>query len=136
MRIVAPTDVWTLRPAPVETLALTACHPPRTDVRRLVVGWAGGRPGTTGSADFTYEMADRMNRDVMGDGLEVVLHQHGLGDQARAPFRRAGIDVEIDLLGIAQILGLNAGHTQDGRRHTGEAPRRARTVLLVPEGTR
>jgi sortase A len=37
MRIVAPTAVWTLRPAPVETLALTACHPPRTDVQRLVV---------------------------------------------------------------------------------------------------
>jgi sortase A len=38
MRIVAPTEVWPVRRRPkVETLALTACHPPRTDVRRLVV---------------------------------------------------------------------------------------------------
>ena len=38
MRIVAPTDVWPLRRRPaVETLVLTACHPPRTDLRRLVV---------------------------------------------------------------------------------------------------
>ena len=37
MRIVAPTDVSALRRTRVETLVLTACHPPRTDVRRLVV---------------------------------------------------------------------------------------------------
>ena len=38
MRIVAPTDVWPVRRRPrVETLVLTACHPPRTDLRRLVV---------------------------------------------------------------------------------------------------
>lgn len=38
MRIVAPTDVWPVRRKPrIETLVLTACHPPRTDVRRLVV---------------------------------------------------------------------------------------------------
>ena len=37
-RIVAPTDVWPVRRRPrVETLVLTACHPPRTDLRRLVV---------------------------------------------------------------------------------------------------
>jgi sortase A len=38
MRIVAPTEVWPVRRQPkVETLVLTACHPPRTDLRRLVV---------------------------------------------------------------------------------------------------
>ena len=37
MRIVAPTDVSALRQSRVETLVLTACHPPRTDLRRLVV---------------------------------------------------------------------------------------------------
>jgi sortase A len=37
MRIVAPTDVWTLRPQEVESLVLTACHPPRRDAHRLVV---------------------------------------------------------------------------------------------------
>jgi sortase A len=38
MRIVAPTEVWPVRRRPaVETLVLTACHPPRTDLRRLVV---------------------------------------------------------------------------------------------------
>jgi sortase A len=38
MRIVAPTQVWPVRRRPsVETLVLTACHPPRTDLRRLVV---------------------------------------------------------------------------------------------------
>jgi sortase A len=38
MRIVAPKDVWPLFVEPgVETLVLTACHPPGTDARRLVV---------------------------------------------------------------------------------------------------
>ena len=37
MRIVRPTEVWTLRPRRVETLVLTACHPPRSDALRLVV---------------------------------------------------------------------------------------------------
>ena len=38
MRIVAPTEVWPVRRRPgAETLVLTACHPPRTDLRRLVV---------------------------------------------------------------------------------------------------
>ena len=38
MRIVAPKDVWPLFVDPgVETLVLTACHPPGTDFRRLVV---------------------------------------------------------------------------------------------------
>jgi sortase A len=37
MRIVSPTDVSALRRTHVETLVLTACHPPRTDLRRLVV---------------------------------------------------------------------------------------------------
>ena len=38
MRVVEPTDVWPVRVQRWhETLVLTACHPPRTDVRRLVV---------------------------------------------------------------------------------------------------
>jgi sortase A len=37
MRIVRPTEVWTLRRRGVETVVLTACHPPRSDARRLVV---------------------------------------------------------------------------------------------------
>ena len=37
MRIVKPTEVWTLRPQSVETLVLTACHPPGRDAHRLVV---------------------------------------------------------------------------------------------------
>lgn len=38
------------------------------DVRRLVLGWAGGRP-PGGAADFTWSMPDRMNRDSDGDGM-------------------------------------------------------------------
>jgi sortase A len=37
MRIVRPTEVWTLGPQRVETLVLTACHPPGRDAHRLVV---------------------------------------------------------------------------------------------------
>ena len=37
MRVVPPTAVWTLEPGAVETLVLTACHPPRTARSRLVV---------------------------------------------------------------------------------------------------
>jgi LPXTG-site transpeptidase (sortase) family protein len=38
MRILTPTDVWPLRTgSKVETLVLTACHPPGTDLRRVVV---------------------------------------------------------------------------------------------------
>lgn len=38
MRVVEPTDVWPVRlRRRHETLVLTACHPPGTDVRRLVV---------------------------------------------------------------------------------------------------
>jgi sortase A len=38
MRVVAPTDVWPIRTQRAhETLVLTACHPPTTDLRRLVV---------------------------------------------------------------------------------------------------
>ncbi len=38
MRIVAPADVWPIGlPRAREMLVLTACHPPRTDLRRLAV---------------------------------------------------------------------------------------------------
>ena len=38
MRVVEPTDVWPVRMRRKhETLVLTACHPPTTDLRRLVV---------------------------------------------------------------------------------------------------
>jgi sortase A len=37
MRIVKPTEVWTLGPRRIETLVLTTCHPPRRDAHRLVV---------------------------------------------------------------------------------------------------
>jgi sortase A len=38
MRIVAPADIWPIRlPRTREMLVLTACHPPRTDLRRLAV---------------------------------------------------------------------------------------------------
>ena len=38
MRIVAPTDVWPIQLERTrEMLVLTACHPPRTDVKRLAV---------------------------------------------------------------------------------------------------
>ena len=38
MRVVDPTDVWPIRMHPtVQRLVLTACHPPRWDLHRLVV---------------------------------------------------------------------------------------------------
>jgi sortase A len=38
MRIVAPADIWPIRLRHTgEMLVLTACHPPRTDLRRLTV---------------------------------------------------------------------------------------------------
>ncbi len=38
MRVVAPADVWPIRLRRThETLVLTACHPPTTDLRRIVV---------------------------------------------------------------------------------------------------
>jgi sortase A len=38
MRIVAPTDIWPIHLERTrEMLVLTACHPPRTDVKRLAV---------------------------------------------------------------------------------------------------
>jgi sortase A len=50
MRIVKPTEVWTLRPRRVETLVLTACHPPRRDTHRLVVF---AQPAASVSAPLT-----------------------------------------------------------------------------------
>jgi sortase A len=37
MRIVPQRQAWPLRPVNGEQLVLTACHPPRTDLRRLIV---------------------------------------------------------------------------------------------------
>lgn len=37
MRILPQRQAWPLRPVNGEQLVLTACHPPRTDLRRLVV---------------------------------------------------------------------------------------------------
>lgn len=82
------------------------------DVRKLVLGWADGGPGT-GGLDFTWSMPDKMNRDANGDSMVDYLTDRTELDPIR-------YDVDLDACG-ASVNGkpiATYAWTADGETHT------------------